>query len=172
MNGLYISRGYKNIKVIPCDIDQYYHINFITILQTEISVLPVELFNLNLRKLVLCNNFIKILPSEIKYLLNLYSLDLSNNNLSTLPKELFSLNLLNLSLFFNDIEILPREIKNLTNLRCLDLGNNLLSKLPEEIFYFKNMCESCIGINNNKFMNTYGLTDERLKTLEYNGFID
>lgn len=83
----------KRIKVIPCDIDQYYYVDIIEICYTKISVLPEELFNLTLRELEFYNNKLEVLPRKIQNLTKLSYLDISDNNLSTLPREIFNLNL-------------------------------------------------------------------------------
>lgn len=82
----------KGIRIIPSDIDQFYYVSKISIYSSMITILPVELFNLDLKILFLIDNLIKVLPREIKKLTNLWVLDISSNMLSKLPKEIYNLN--------------------------------------------------------------------------------
>lgn len=81
----------ENIKIVPCDIDQFFSLSDITIKYGEITSLPDELFKLNIKNLNLHTNKIENLPRKIIKLKNLKSLNIFNNNLKILPVEIFSL---------------------------------------------------------------------------------
>lgn len=99
---IYINALVKTIQVIPCDVDQYYYVTKILIIHSSISILPIELFNLNLVELDLSNNIIKVLPREIINLTNLEYLNLTYNDLSKLPKEILSLKKIRVLRLIND----------------------------------------------------------------------
>lgn len=88
--------------IIPCDIDQFFRLRYISITCGTVKYLPEELFNLDLVQLSVHSNELTDIPRKISKLVNLRSLGIMRNRLSNIPKEIFNLTMLNdISLDFN-----------------------------------------------------------------------
>ena len=104
---------------------------------------------LNLRELLLNNNYLTSLPESIGNLTNLQTLILFYNRLTSLPESIGNLsNLQILSLIANKLTSLPESIGDLSNLRDLWLSRNKLTSLPESIGDLSNLRE--LDLSNNE----------------------
>ena len=107
-------------------------INLLRISKSQLTTLPVEVFDLtHLISLVCQNNKLESISSSISLLTKLKVLDLSNNQLVSLPSEvgkLTSLTTLNISC--NKLTSLPPLI-DCTSLGSLDASHNELTEFPE-----------------------------------------
>lgn len=156
-----------NIQNVDVCLRNLKSLESLTILESDLDVLPSSIGNsIKLKTVLLSNNQIKKLPAEINKLEDLVSLELSDNLLTALPdisnmgqlrSLLLSKNKLsqlpksigknitieNLDLSYNEISYLPEEISNITYLSSLNLANNKLKKLPENVgrFLFLNYLE-------------------------------
>lgn len=119
-----------NLKIIPVDIDQYFHVSEITLEYCPVTKVPNEIYNIKkLTYLSLTKSKISSLPTGISKLINLKSLILSDSNIVKIPCEVYSLrNLTTLDFLGCPIASLPHGISNLTNLKKLDVGNLVLNK--------------------------------------------
>lgn len=100
------------VKLLPCDVDQFYYVYDICISNCEITSIPDEFYDiLKLKYLNLGFNRISTISHKISKLINLYTLMIYNNLLSEIPKE----------------------IGNLTGLRLISISNNKINELPVEL---------------------------------------
>lgn len=81
----------KNIKIIPSDIDQFFSLTKITLEDGSITILPDELFELNVLSLNVSNNKISNIPRKISKLKNLCYLGIFGNKLKFIPIEICTL---------------------------------------------------------------------------------
>jgi hypothetical protein len=99
----------------------------------ELTELPLEICELDLKQLMIRSNLIASVPPEIGKMENLEKLDLTGNKLTTLPPEIGQLKKLkSLKLGKNPIESLPPEIANCESLKTLDLKETALSDQAKE----------------------------------------
>lgn len=114
-----------------------------------INSIPKELFNLNLKELIISNTKIKTVPKEIEKLSNLFILDLGYNNIDSIPEEIKNLsNLQELILSDNNFIKFPQEVIAIPNLAELDLSDNKITTLPKNIKNFSNLQK--LVLENNK----------------------
>lgn len=91
------------LRVIPCDIDQFYMVKSIFLNYNNILTIPTEIFNI----------------------IDIINLSIGYNRIKSVPNEIGALSeLVNLSLEQNYIETLPKELKKLTKLREFYIYNN------------------------------------------------
>lgn len=86
-----------SIDIIPCNIDQFYYINYIdlsqNLIQNLIQNLLGELMNIvNIRVLLLTTNLITSVPRKINKLVNVTAFSVCNNRLCNLPAVMFDIN--------------------------------------------------------------------------------
>lgn len=133
----------KKIKNIPDSIQKLKNLKELSLLDTSITILPIEISHLKKLqyfqnnqptyheiKAIDLNQFIEVLAQ----CQNLKKLDLSQNSISKIPNtisKLISIQSLNLS--ENELTKLPNELYMLNNLTVLDLGANELKELPKGI---------------------------------------
>lgn len=128
MKGLRL--GNSIIKIIPCDVDQFYELSAFCLERQYISALPAKLFTLTkLEVLRIGYNKLSFIPKEIGNLKSLRILEIYGNELSYLPKEIKTLS--NLTFFLVNYNTFPR-INILYNMpqKILDA----LSKITLSIF--------------------------------------
>lgn len=92
---------FNNLRVIPQDIDQFYHVDDIFLPHNLIREIPKELFYLNLKLLDISNNKISTLPKDIIKLVNLKRLSINNNKIKYLPKEIFNFKFIYITFDYN-----------------------------------------------------------------------
>jgi len=107
----------------PRDRKEIKNLEYLCLLNSNISYLPVELGNLKkLHTISLDGNSIEHYPKEMCNFKKLIKLDLDNNNISYLPKEIGNLSSLKILLLKNNkIKDFPIEMNNLQNISKLDL---------------------------------------------------
>jgi len=133
----YIPKYIKELKLIE-SIDIYNN-NLINI---------DNIFELNLKKIMLSYNQITTIPIQIKNFKNLRFLTINNNQIKKIPNEfclLENLSILNLS--HNKIKYLPSSFKKLNKLEILYISFNLLSKFPKSFKYLNNLIKLDISYN-------------------------
>jgi len=145
----------KYIDSIPSSIQNINSLKNITIQNSQITEIPIELFSLaNLNAMNLSNNEINFIPNMFDLLdSNFRIIDFSNNNLLSIPSSIFNLPEIQFINFNNNmIESLPLEICNLnTAISVSLLENNLCiqENVPEcvqENIEFQTKCYSEIDI--------------------------
>lgn len=119
------SSAFYTVNIIPADIDQFFYINTIDIIEQKIKIIPYELTNLsNLSYIALSFNIIEIIPSYINNLKKLKQLYLGWNFIKNIPTEIYDLSLLEkLSFRHCPTEHFPPGVSKLKNLILIDVGN-------------------------------------------------
>lgn len=111
-----------------------------TLNQLNLPIVPKEICQPQLVKLILIGNLLAHLPSCFDKLKTLEVLNLDRNQFKQWPTEIFSLTSLRvLTLSFNQLEEAPPELGRLTNLTELRLGNNRIRTLAKEISQLKKL---------------------------------
>lgn len=101
----------EECAIIPCDVDQFYY----------------------LQTLMIVNSTITCIPREIGNLTKLKELDLENNSILEIPLELYTITTLKyINITRNLIFSISRNISNLINLERLELPSQYI-RLPIEI---------------------------------------
>ncbi|MBC8198218.1 MAG: hypothetical protein H8E60_10070 [Candidatus Marinimicrobia bacterium] len=145
----------KYIDSIPSSIQNINSLKNITIQNSQITEIPIELFSLaNLNAMNLSNNEINFIPNMFDLLdSNFRIIDFSNNNLLSIPSSIFNLPEIQFINFNNNmIESLPLEICNLNPVISVSLLENNLciqENVPEcvqENIEFQTKCYSEIDI--------------------------
>jgi len=144
------------IDSIPLSIQNINSLKNITIQNSQITEIPIELFSLtNLNAMNFSNNEINFLPNMFDLLDSSFRIiDFSNNNLFSIPSSIFDLSEIEFINFNNNmIESLPLEICNLNPAISVSLLENNLciqDNVPEcfqENIEFQTKCYSEIDIN-------------------------
>ena len=130
-----INLDYKNITVLPAQIEGLSELQSISAQGNSLSGLPKEIGSLrHLKTLSLTNNILSGLPGELTQLDSLTNLDVSNNRLSALPGGMENCRSLQvLDAGYNQITSIPEDLFYCNSLKAVVVRNNSLDSLPQSI---------------------------------------
>lgn len=120
------------VWIVPCDIDQFYGLKSISIMDNYITIIPKELCNLRtLTDISFHNNKITIIPKEIYLLTNLVSLYLGYNNIRYIPNEMkFLTKLKNFYIFENNLAEFPEIVLSISSLTYVGCTSQKIDSIP------------------------------------------
>jgi Leucine-rich repeat (LRR) protein len=128
----------NKIDITTIDFSKFVNIEYLSLKDDHLTVLPKELFLLKkLKTLDLSGNDLKVLPKEFSKLKNLEALYLNDENNMDLPASLDVLaklpKLKSLFLENDNIRFIPNEMFKLQNLEYLSLRKNELKEIPKNM---------------------------------------
>ena len=131
--------------IFPTSIEKV-NLKEITIIDSNLRVIPEVLLIRSLEALVLINCNLDYIPSSIDRLENLMLLYLSHNNIRTVPSSITKLNrVVDIRLDHNNFQKIPLFNSNLqylklyNNLKDLTLSDNKIKEIPSFIFHMPNL---------------------------------
>jgi Leucine-rich repeat (LRR) protein len=122
--GLYLDN--KDLFTYPDEINYFFHLKFLSLVNTKIKKLPESISLLTrLEVLLLQDNNIEFLPDNLAQIENLKIIDLYQNQLRLLPDSFGDLkSLVYLNVENNLLYCLPKSFISLKNLKILNVFDN------------------------------------------------
>jgi Leucine-rich repeat (LRR) protein len=123
--------GNFSLKAIPIEILTLPKLDWLSLAECDIKVIPEELVTSKLKTLDLSHNQIKVIPEALAITSRLVALDLSYNQIKVIPEALAISNLTSLDLSYNQIKVIPEALATSKLLTNFNLCNNQVEVVPE-----------------------------------------